>query len=316
MAVGLIRRYQITVLSPPSEGSVVRTVIRDNQMTGQFHTNSTGTNASPDLHKLSIYNPSPSDLVALRVKGSKVKVQAGYQYEDGLEIDYDDLKIIFRGEIVKSDITRTPSDTKIDIQLSQGYTELKSATIQRTFTAGTKLTKVLLGFGDTLDIAGFSVRLGPATDFVIPVQQTYNGPTAEVMESFCNQYKLKWYIEDEVIYVVSLNSKGSAKQEEGTFTEVSSRIKGTTSWTVDEESKTGGGESTQVTLNLFLFPQVKLGDSLTLQIEDSDITVVVESVKHLVNFYGDVWDTKIIATSKEVAETPNGGTGADQLNFV
>lgn len=301
MPTGFIRRYQITVLSPPSEGSSIKTVIRDNQISGSFHYNSTGTNVSPDLHKLIIYNPSPGNIVALRETGSKIKVQMGYQYESGLEIDYDNLNTVFRGEIVKSDIVRTNSDTQVKLELSQGYTELKSAHVKETFPAGTPFTDILVRFAKTTDLSA-SVRLGTGTDRVIATSQTYNGATSETLERFCNRYKLRWYLENETIYVVSVDDKGAARAEAPTFTEVANRVKGTTSWTVDDQTKIGGAKTTQVTLNLFLYSQIGLGDSITLTIEDAEVTVVVESIKHMVDYYGNQWDTRIIAKSTEDAK--------------
>lgn len=303
MSAGLIHLYKITVTAPATKEFDVRTIITEHQITGSFHTNSTGTSASPDSNSLVITNPSPADLVALREKGAKVKVQAGYQYEGGLQLKHEDLPVIFRGEITKSQVTRTSRDTIVTIKLSQGYTELSGATVAETFPAGSYLTAILANFGYTTTLdTEIDLGIGNSSK-TLSTTQTYNGPTSEVLEKFCRQFGLMWYLDQETIYVVSLNDKARARFSETTHRDVAHRVKGVVNWTVNDAADENGFTGIQVDMTLFLYPTLRVGNKINITIEDSEVVMVVESVKHVLDYFGKTWDTKVIAKSTQVSST-------------
>ena len=62
-----------------------------------------------------------------------------------------------------------------------------------------------------------------------------------------------------------------------------------------------GTNAVQVDLTLFLYSQLFLGNIIFMEIEDSEVALVIESIRHSIDYYGSVWDTKVIARSREAA---------------
>lgn len=298
MALGFIRRYKMSVATPPNKGSITQGVITDCQVHAQFTYNSTGTNADPDVHKIQVFNLGKEATVALREKGARVTFQAGYQYEDGSELEDSDLPTIFYGEVVTSEVSRTGSDTVVELTLSSGYSEFKEAVISEVFEEGSYLTELL----DTIILeSGLDsvVALGDRDDETIPYVKTLNGTCVDVLEEVCKSFHLRWYIEKNTVYVVTSKQPQMCRIGEPIFQEIDHRVKGDVSWTVEDSTEKDAPQVVQADMTLFLLPSISLGNRIALKLEDSEVTLTVVSIQHVLDYYGDSWETNIIADNKE-----------------
>lgn len=338
MAAGFLRRYKISVKSPVIDGNIFRGSLEDNQIKAHIAYNSTGTQSSGDNHTIQIYNPDQDTIVALREKGAMVELQAGYQYEDGIETLPEDLPLIFRGEVTESTVVRTSSDTVLTIELTQGFTQMRTTKISESFQAGEKLSNVLEiivsrllvsgGFnrgtaleGDALveeqlggiDSAGSSrgvqitgsesgavVALGSRQNDTLLFDRTYAGTVVDVLEEICRTYGFRWYYFLDTVYVTWSDEDWAARQGEPTITNVHNRIKGDINWTVEDSTTPNKPQEVKVSMTLFLYPTIALGSVISLTLEDADVTLTVVSIVHSLDYYGDAWETSIVAINKEV----------------
>lgn len=306
MSLTFIRKYHISVSGTTGDNNLIEAEISEHQIQCVFKYSASSTATKADGHTIRMYNIPENMLSAIRQKGIKVIVRAGYEQDSGaIYRDNESLPVIFKGEVVKSNVERTETDTILDITLSNGYTEKARGIVDSDYKKGSRIFNALLSMGETLNLP-VNIELGELSNLTFDKDSSFRGPTIEVLERITKRYGLNWYIQNEEVFITNRQQPSEVATQ--TYLVNTARIKGTISWSIEEGFTTlnegKGGQvpleaaDVRATFSMFLVPTLKLGDKINVTIDNSELTLTVDVLEHRLDYYGKPWDTKVEATAK------------------
>lgn len=124
-----------------------------------------------------------------------------------LEVGYvADLGLIFLGDLRSAISTREGPEFITRVQGGDGETKLRISRVNRTFSAGTTISEMLVKFSDDLGIDEGNVRDIPTPAFKngatkISRTRTVSGLVYDEMESLCRSCGLRWSIQDSALQI-------------------------------------------------------------------------------------------------------------------
>lgn len=146
--------------------------------------------------EISVYNPAPSTIAALRVPGSAIRVLAGYDVP----------RVMFQGPPVKDGIEYKTegADRILKVDAADGVRAYVGTLINTSFTTPTTFGQVLaLVLAQTLWFRGF---IDPAIEAVaLPHGIVLTGRPAEIMDRLAAAAQpagADWFVRDHALYLV------------------------------------------------------------------------------------------------------------------
>lgn len=301
MAVTFLRKYQLVITSQeitffngnPATATpvIVKATIEENQIQANLKVSANSSVASADNNTVIIYNAEERVSKALRETGAKITLRAGYESDtSGVVSQSSDLPIIFIGEVVKMNEYRTQTDKVTKVTLSTTITNKKESTINATFPKNTKVKTIFETFAQQLGLEA-NIQLGDKEQETLTSDRSYNGNTIQILDKEVKRLGLASVIQNEKLFIANRDQLSSLIQGGLVYKIEAGRIKGTINWSVD--TTTSSQDRIDVTLTTFLLPNILIGDSVEVLIDDSLTTLVIDAIEHNLDYRGDVWDTKI-----------------------
>lgn len=288
------RIYHIAIYASSVEGSPVMVDFTDHQIKASFRTSNIDTETNSSANVVNIYNVSPTIREAVKTKGAVLVCRAGYR--SGGFTDPSTLPVVYKGEIVKTDTQKNLTETVTTLLCSSGYSVKKSATFNRDFPKGTSVASIVTQMAESFSFR-VSVDLGTEQSLQISKDMGFSGKTTEILEKFCKVYNLKWYIANDVTYVI-LKKEPSKVANRVATTIPLDRVKGHLGTTSDFSTVGADEIKTEVSFSMLLYAGLEVGDLINLDIDGKTSTFSIESLTVSLDFYGEDWDTQIIASTK------------------
>lgn len=155
-------------------------------------TNSTGTNTNNA--KIKIYNTNEETTKQLCTAGSHIILKAGYEDEV--------VSTILIGDIVKGEKSKDSSDTMVEIEVTDGRTNIMEGNISVSYAKDTDVSTVVQAFTDAL---GFPVK---GTENITSSMKfahgySYIGMAGDGLKQVLNRVGLTYIIQNEMLYIKS-----------------------------------------------------------------------------------------------------------------
>lgn len=302
MANTFLKRYHITIESETEAGNRLLATVQDSHVKGKFKFSSAGTSASADNNSLYLYNVEERINKAVRQTGAKVIVRAGYYEDNGIiTANPEEQPIIYKGEVVKAKVVRNNNDRITQITLSSAFTNKRQAVVSQDFPKNTLVKTMLENIAKTLDLE-VVISLGEKETLRTTKARSVNGNTVQVLDRECNRLGITWLMQNEKVIITNKSQVNQAVKTASVYRINSGRIKGTVDWTTDKVNSESTEGQLKADFVTFLLPTLQIGDQVEIENEGSFVTLTVEALEHSIDFYGDVWDTKI-ATKTETLRT-------------
>ncbi len=153
-------------------------------------------NRTPNNAEIRVWNMSPTDRARLAKASSiSVSLEAGY---------VDDVGQIFLGDLRSARSRKEPNgDIVTTICGGDGETAIRTARINRTFSAGTPVATVLKALASALgcepgNSAQAAARLGASR---LSKARTLSGLCYDELEAFCRTQGLRWSVQDSALQI-------------------------------------------------------------------------------------------------------------------
>jgi hypothetical protein len=150
----------------------------------------------PNSCEVRIYNLTRTHQAALaQAPEVRVRLEAGY---------VGDLGTIFDGDLRSARSLRQGTDVVTSVSGGDGATKIRTARINKTFTAGTPVATVIaelgkalgVGAGNLKDFAGAQLRSGSKT---LTRPLTLHGPVFDELEHVTRSCGLRWSVQDSAL---------------------------------------------------------------------------------------------------------------------
>ena len=302
MSNTFLRQYHVSIESSTALGNNLLAEIENAQIQGKFKISGAGSSSSADANTLNLYNVEEAVIKATRKTGAIVTVRAGYRKDSGTVTTKPlEHPIIYKGEIVSANVERTRTDTITKLVLSSSLTEKLTSKVSMTFKKSTLITGVMESLAKTVGLE-YQVDLGPdLLNTRLEKDYSVSGDSVVEIEKLCKVYKLTYFTQNYKQYIVARNAMHLAIPVGDVYRIESGRIKGAINWstnTVSTKANDPESEGIKADFTTFLLPTIQVGNKIEVEIEGGVVTMTVEAIQHVVDFYGSTWETKIATKSE------------------
>lgn len=151
--------------------------------------------SEPNNGTVKIYNLNPSNRQSILTGEFKnIKVSVGYN----------ELRLIFLGEIIKSTLIREGLDWIIELEVSDGKTDYTKAYANLTLAPGAKIADVMGKLMTTFKETTAGV-IDECPDKPLPRGKVLFGNTRDLLTQVCRNHSLDWSIQDNELIVMAPN---------------------------------------------------------------------------------------------------------------
>lgn len=262
---------------------------------------------------VSIYNISDQTKRLIEKPDSVILLEAGWQD--------DSYGLIFQGDIVTYQHTRSGTDWITKITCADGYVGVRESITNKTFPPGSTVQSVLLDMfkgepGNTVYYtaqskshvrppSGLGLSIGDMTG--LGLFDTYDNsftvskPTKQAIDDICYSHGLKWSIQDGRVYVTSAVGDTVYKYTVPLISEDTGLI-GTPEKIKEGAQKRKNDKTPDLgykfacTLNHELLPEL----FVRVVAEDLDVVMKIKKVKHKGAYEGGAWDTHVEAIIQDI----------------
>ena len=212
------------------------------------------------------------------------------QLEVGYESD-EEYYTIFTGSIVNF-ITRDMGvDNITAIRAKDGYVNMREAYTTKTYPKGMALIDVIADVAKDLKVASSAIYLPELQNVYLTKPKVVNSYTKKVLDGFANDFKYKFYVQDNILYLKSTNPD---KRQSASLLEISSAT-GTLlgSPTLKDNSvelkANASGVRQSIMIRTPLIGSIKLGDKVSLLSKYHEGVYEVEALEYNGDFEGNDW---------------------------
>lgn len=287
-----------------------------------FTSKSTAGSETANMSTISLYNIG-YEFIGILSKYEKlaVEVKAGYLYNNGTKISRNNLPVVYLGDIVSTSNKIHGTDVVTTLKATPALNKFTKTVSNFTYKTNATYKDVLDRLASDANIpivykipnentssSTLNTSIHQAT---IPekfyeklkVSTTVEGSTVSKISEWCYKVGLKSYIEDETLYIIPANSKVSSSKVHFISAGMTKGI-AEVSKDITKTSREQEDSSPTVKVETFLYPYVKLSE--TVEVEITDFTkdqnktksfikeiFTIQQYSHKMDSHGASWTTYI-----------------------
>lgn len=322
MAVFYNHKYRLTLNLPgpilTGTDSVIRpgsdlvtdskTVIEDLQIKGSIKNDKS---SESNVMVLSIHNLSQDTIDKVSQEELIVKLEVAYPDEA--------FKVLFSGGLLSISTTNKGSGPITTIKASDGYSKLRGAETNRTWSQSPVTAKFIietiitedmgLALGDIHNqvnrtgITNLTTSLGEVVNLstgegLDTPFSTYSavGQSSKVLDGICEGLELEWNITNESVNVYPKGSGRRKKELIPLFSPTTGLLEAPSKVIINgDRSKSSSDKKTGKRFKVILSPTLLPGDSVKIESKNINEEVVVKSITHNFNYYKGAWHSMIVS---------------------
>ena len=301
------RAYRLTVISAQDNSQAV---LQEHHMEASIEFTSSSKSSTKDHHKIKIYNASPDIVQQFRKEKVSVQLQAGYLF-DGVVRTYDELPLIYVGEVVRTEVKRKGDDivTLLHCSFLSAILTQDPPRFSAKFGVNTPrssiLERIASSYRSVVTNLSVVVDLGDK-DRDIQREMSFGGMPGTLLDDWCNNWGAIWYQENKTIYIVDKDKK-SLISDSIAFNVEQERVIGTVNFVKDITQSTSTTKHDLVQFEVFLEGRIKLGDIVNIKTTENGVeslgSYTVDSISHKLSLYGTAWHTSVEASKDNATGT-------------
>lgn len=236
---------------------------------------------------IEVFNLGASTLAYLNNNQGKdlaIQLEVGYESEE-------EYYTIFTGSIVTFITKDLGVDNSTSIRAKDGYVNMREAYTTKTYPKGMALIDVIADVAKDLKVASSAIYLPELQNVYLTKPKVVNSYTKKVLDGFANDYKYKFYVQDNILYirsnkpdqrqsasVIEINSATGTLLGSPTLKDNNVELKANTS-----------GVRQSIMVKTPLIGSIKLSDKLSLISKYHNGLYEVESLEYNGDFEGSDW---------------------------
>lgn len=253
-------------------GNATESVIYNN-LRITFDVNKT-IDAEPNVADITLYNLNQTNRNLITSKHyNHVELYVNYRE--------DDLRMIFKGDIITVTNTQSELDIVTKLKCSDGYRAYTEKTIIKTLSAGHSDDDIV-----TESLLSFGVQKGHVdlpNNKTLPRGRVYMCDTREAVSKVAKNNNANWSIQDNQLVIIPKNK--AIRNDEGYVISSSTGM-------IGSPQKTNQGLEVTTLCN----PHYKIGAFVRIQskTEEYNGDYKIQSIKHSGDLLGDGWKSKLV----------------------
>lgn len=245
-------------------------------------------------------------------QGEKLSIRfsAGYYPPGGVP----NLSQLFSGTLSYFNDTFEGEDRVTELACDQGAVQMREATSNRSYPAGTKIDTIVDDLIKDLKVTKAGVQ-SAGNDAVLQTSRTFNGPTAQLLKGISSEFRMNFTIDDDNTIMMLEKDKRIREANIPLVAPSTGLIGDIEAWddNADTKPKDKKKVKTGYSLKMLLSGSFKINTTVAVESRTLNMgkrtELKVEKIEHEGELYGDSWYTKLFLSSgsKKVDVSTSGG---------
>lgn len=268
-------------------------------ITANFEKSTTGNGSKDTPNKIVVYNMSPATEEVLHNEDVYISIRAGYASDK-------ELPVLFSGQVKASYTEKKGTDRLTHIICGNAHVSKKNTRVSVSYPPSTAKTDVIKDLA--LKFNGISqgyLALEDLEGSLYNSGRSFNGNLSDILDTVCKENSLKWFVDENKIFVVPLVFINPSSSDFKTLIKRAYEISSTSLLSIRPERSTENNYSFSpdakggLNIDMLLDGRVKIGEYIKIKDGEFQGTYKVADIKHKLSYEGKDWTTSVSCTFAE-----------------